>query len=632
MEPKDGVANGWHTDNLTKLIAELREIRSEVVQVEQGFEQRIGHVTEQHKRSARNLLHYLALRRRDIRPLQERLARFGLSSLGRSESHVLANLDAVLRALNRLVLSDSVLPEAKDGDFTASRPALEHNTIRLLGPKPAGRNVRIMVTMGSEAASDYQLVHDLVGAGMDCMRINCAHDDEQAWASMVENLKRAKTELKKECRILIDLPGPKLRTGPIETLPGVVKWRPRRDRYGRVTEPAHIWLSPKQDSYRCPPGADACLPVPGEWLAKLQTGETIKFFDARGLSRTMVIREISENGCWAESAKTAYVACGSLLHVVRKENGKGILPEFARIEELPPEPQPIRLKTGDLLMLTAKAEPGRPAVYDCDGKMLEAPFVSVTLPEIFADVRVGEPIWFDDGKIGGVIHSVDPDQIAVKIITARTKGENLWADKGINLPNSKLRLPALTDEDIANLPFIVSHADLVGYSFVRSESDIVQLQSHLNHLGGERLGIVLKIETRQAFEDLPHLLLAAMRGPAAGVMIARGDLAVECGYERTGELQEEIMWLAEAAHMPVIWATQVLEGVAKKGQLSRAEITDAAMAERAECVMLNKGPYVVQAVQVLDDVLRRMQAHQTKKVSLLRQLNLADRFFRVETS
>jgi pyruvate kinase len=85
--------------------------------------------------------------------------------------------------------------------------------------------------------------------------------------------------------------------------------------------------------------------------------------------------------------------------------------------------------------------------------------------------------------------------------------------------------------------------------------------------------------------------------------------------ERTGELQEEIMWVAEAAHLPVIWATQVLENFAKKGQRSRAEITDAAMGERAECVMLNKGPFIVDAVKVLDDVLRRMQRHQTKKAS-----------------
>jgi pyruvate kinase len=94
----------------------------------------------------------------------------------------------------------------------------------------------------------------------------------------------------------------------------------------------------------------------------------------------------------------------------------------------------------------------------------------------------------------------------------------------------------------------------------------------------------------------------------------------------SGELQEEIMWMAEAAHVPVIWATQLLENVAKTGQPSRAEITDAAMAERAECVMLNKGPYVVQAVEMLDDALTRMRAHQMKKVSLLRQLDVAHRF------
>jgi pyruvate kinase len=144
--------------------------------------------------------------------------------------------------------------------------------------------------------------------------------------------------------------------------------------------------------------------------------------------------------------------------------------------------------------------------------------------------------------------------------------------------------------------------------------------------GGSSVGIVLKIETRKAFENLPRLILAAMRSPRVGVMIARGDLAVECGYERTGEIQEEIMWIAEAARVPVTWATQVLESLAKKGQPSRAEITDAAMAERAECVMLNKGPYVVEAVKMLDDVLRRMQHHQAKKFSLLRPLTIAENF------
>jgi pyruvate kinase len=109
-------------------------------------------------------------------------------------------------------------------------------------------------------------------------------------------------------------------------------------------------------------------------------------------------------------------------------------------------------------------------------------------------------------------------------------------------------------------------------------------------------------------------------------MIARGDLAVECGYQRLAEAQEEILWISEAAHVPVVWATQVLETLAKTGMPSRSEITDAAMGERAECVMLNKGPFVVDAVKTLDDILRRMQAHQDKKRSMLRKLRIAGQF------
>jgi pyruvate kinase len=133
--------------------------------------------------------------------------------------------------------------------------------------------------------------------------------------------------------------------------------------------------------------------------------------------------------------------------------------------------------------------------------------------------------------------------------------------------------------------------------------------------------IVAKIETPEAIRNLPELIVYAAGKQPFGVMIARGDLAVEIGYQRLAEMQEEILWLCEAAHVPVIWATQVLENLVKKGIPSRSEMTDAAMSERAECVMLNKGEYLAEAVTILDDVLTRMQAHQSKKTPQLRALN-----------
>jgi len=132
--------------------------------------------------------------------------------------------------------------------------------------------------------------------------------------------------------------------------------------------------------------------------------------------------------------------------------------------------------------------------------------------------------------------------------------------------------------------------------------------------------VVIKVETAQAFQHLPAILMTALRRPHTGVMIARGDLAGECGYDRLAELQEEILWLCEAAHLPVIWATQVLDQLARTGRPSRAEITDAAMGVRAECVMLNKGPYILDAVATLADILDRMTGHHDKKNSLLRPL------------
>ena len=138
------------------------------------------------------------------------------------------------------------------------------------------------------------------------------------------------------------------------------------------------------------------------------------------------------------------------------------------------------------------------------------------------------------------------------------------------------------------------------------------------------MGIILKIESRQGFDQLPFTLLTALRHHPVGIMVARGDLAVEIGFERLAEVQEEILWLSEAAHIPVIWATQVLETLAKTGMPSRAEVTDAAMGVCAECVMLNKGEHIVEAVRFLDHVLHRMQAHHLKKRSMLRRLAVAE--------
>lgn len=609
--------------NMKAILTELMTIRSEMVAETGVASTRSNSIHPNYSMSAINLLHYLTLRRRDLRPLQHRLAKVGLSSLGRAESHVLAAIDAVLEILHRLAQKSwqPPLTETPVPDFSSGPRLLAEHTKALFGPTPHKRAARIMVTMPREAADDYMLVHDLLQAGMDCMRINCAHDDAAAWLRMIEHLKRAKQVLGRPCTIIMDLAGPKLRTGPLERGPEVVRIRPCRDSYGRVITHARVWLT--SATAPCPPPspAQASLPIAAAWLARLRVGDRVTLTDAREAKRTITIVNVTEQGCWAEATKTTYVIPGTVLRRQALTTDGGS--DETVVGKLPSRENPIILRQGDLLVLKRDYKPGRPATYDSAGQVLNPASISCTIPEVFDDIRSGESMWFDDGKIGGIVEKIAHNEAFIRITQARPSGEKLRSNKGINLPESNVRLAALTSSDLKNLAFVAEHADIVGLSFANSSCDVESLQQHLALVGHRPPSIVLKIETRRGFENLPEMLLTAMRWPSCGVMIARGDLAVECGFERLAEVQEEILWIAEAAHVPVIWATQVLETLAKKGMASRAEITDAAMGQRAECVMLNKGPHVLRAVRVLSDILQRMQAHKTKRRSLLRELSLA---------
>jgi pyruvate kinase len=611
-------------------IQALRNLRTDMLDLEERFSLHTQDLAPGQRHSARNLIHYLALRAHDLRKLQKSLAEIGVSSLGRSEGQIMDDIDRVLGILGRLQRSSSAGPASRNRNHEHAA-MLAERTEALLGPRPVGRNVRIMVTAPSEAATNYELVHRLLQHGMNCMRINCAYDGPEAWSGMIANLKKAQEELGKPCALLMDIAGPKLRMGPLELGPRVIKVRPYRDPFGRIVKPARVWITPAENRVQPPGGADGCLQLPAKWLACSSPGDSIQFKDARGSSRTMSIVASQGPNRWAEVQKTAYITPDTKFHLRRRGHAPSHRKDASHLSVVKPMDVPacqqwLTLQPGDTLMLTRTFAPGHPATYDEQGRLLSPATASITLPEVFDQVKAGEAIWFDDGKLGGIVRTVDPDAISVEITHARAKGQKLEAEKGINLPDSELRLPAITGHDQRALEFVVKHADLVGYSFVRDGHGVRELRRRLIELGAPDMGIILKIETRKAFECLPDLLLAAMEGGPVGVMIARGDLAIECGFERLAEVQEEILWFAEAAHVPVIWATQVLERLAKDGIPSRAEITDAAMASRAECVMLNKGPFIVDAVCSLDDILRRMESHQTKKRAMMRSLKLATNY------
>lgn len=427
----------------------------------------------------------------------------GLSSFTNSESHTLSQVLKVLQWLNK---ENLMLPLLCDYEM-ASKLRLRHAE-QLLGIFPVKDRPHIMVTFSSELMQKRMLVEEMLNAGMSVARINCAHDTPKVWEKMINILKKAIAKTGRNCKIYMDLGGPKIRIHHLCT---------------------------REEPFA------ALLPV----------------------------KEGSELRLWPLSIS----------------NQKVVLSKKDR------------------------------------------PIIFVEPEEILKMIKPGEHLFFDDGKFEARVLEASPQEAMVEIVGISTKKPFLRPEKGINLPDSEISIGALTKEDMANLPFICHHADMVGFSFVSSPEDVSWLREEISkHMGNKKPSIILKIERLAAIQNLPALLIEGMKDEAIGVMIARGDLAVEIGFERLSEIQEEILWICESAHVPVIWATQVLETLNKTGYATRSEITDAAMGVKAECVMLNKGKYIVKTIKTLDDILTRQLGHINKKRYIMRPLGIAKTF------
>jgi len=597
---------------LQEILVALDTVIDKIYEFEHKYRSQLNNVHPNYFQSAKNLVHYLAMRSFNINIFQDKLEEIGLPVTMESQNNILYGLLNFRTIINSLLKNEIYDEEQNHLNNKQVKKILKKNSKALFGKIKNKRKTAILVTQPFEAANDEQFAQALLKQGMDCARINCAHDDEIIWKQIIENIRAHE----KNCKIMMDLGGPKFRTGKMKPGPKVIHIKPKKNPLGQVIEPARIWLAPYGIQPPVDKEADVIIPVNKKWLRKTKKGSYIIFRDSRDKKCKIHIEEKEGKGRWGYCIDSAFVITGTLLNVFIEKRSSS---EIHTVQELLPLEEVIFLFEGDLLRLDKKAIPGEPAVYDGDGNLKELAHISCTLPQIFDNVKLEEQIYFNDGKIEGIVKKIHTDHLIIEITNAKKKGGKLKADKGINLPNSDLGISGLTKKDKNDLKFVVQHADVVNFSFVNNKQDVEESFNELKKLKAT-MGIILKIETKEAYRNLPGILLKAMENYPIGVMIARGDLAIETGWRNFAIIQEEILQLCDAAHLPDIWATQVLENLAKKGIPTRAEITDAAMAQRADCVMLNKGPYIEKTVRMLDKVLRKMQRIQKKKVTLLPKL------------
>ena len=306
-----------YEDVLKQLLAEIAELRQKIeINANQRLQKYQGNYhSGTFSKSACNLAHYLAMRQFDLRHLQDRLAHAGLSSLGRAEASVLSTLDSLIDVLKRAT-DKHYLPGEKNPSeygFNRGQQLLEQHTIELFGSfhehDEHGR-AHVMVTLGTEAAWDYTLVSSLLEKGMTCARINCAHDDPLIWQGMIRNVRRAETEMGRSCRILMDLAGHKIRTGPIALGPSVHHIRVQKDRTGKVVAPGYLILTTAPES----PSVDSSLfrvSIPKPLHKKLAPGVTLGFIDSQNKQRYLKVEKALSDTDWLVSCdKTAYLVSG----------------------------------------------------------------------------------------------------------------------------------------------------------------------------------------------------------------------------------------------------------------------------------------------------------------------------------
>lgn len=592
-------------EKIKELIQEVEQVIDVVITAEKEFLHLNKSVHPANQKGVKNLIHYRALRSMDLSQLQKRLSNLGLSILGSSESHVLYSLITINQILHSLIKEEFNFFSRQGPSIKASKKIQKKHAKNLLGYRSKSRRVRIMVTLPTAAAFNYEMVYDLLASGMNTARINCAHDNPAIWKKMIRNLELAKVETGKNCKLFMDLAGPKIRTGSLVPGPRIRKFTPQRNRNGEVVNPAIVTLVSELN-----PNSKNQIPVNIEWRKTLEVGDSIEFKDARNKKRTLFIKSVFNDHVIATSQKTCYINEGTEFTCLSTL-------KTCHVGALPAVIEPIILFKGDHIRLIKKQVPGKSAVVNNNGEVAECAFISISMNEVFDAVSKKERCIFNDGKIEGIVVEVSSNELLVEITKAKINGSKLSAYKGVNFPDTSFSYTSLTSKDKEDLVFVLAHADAVNVSFIHSAADLKNLFNELERIAPDSsLGIIIKIETQLAFDNLVEILLYGMQKYPLGIMIARGDLAIETGWEHMAQIQQEIIRYCNSAYIPTIWATQVLENLAKKGIPSRSELTDVATSVRADCVMLNKGPYIKNAVALLNEILSQMDQYRDKNERL----------------
>jgi pyruvate kinase len=476
--------------------------------------------------------------------------------------------------------------------------SLQARSVELFGARRDYRSPHIMLTLDTRIANP-QTLEKLLLNGMSIARINCAHDDEASWLQMIASIRQAERHLRaqglydsRSCKIMMDLAGPKIRIHKIVKESTVIKiGNARDDAMGTRSRRTAIGLIASVDSPAAASDRDIDFYISVSRIhepMRLVAGDLLTFRDRRNKKRSMTVILVTPQHIYVQANQPAYIGEGTRL----TNNEKQMILDIVRVRL---DGSQLRVRENDRIRVLRKP------VQETETSMSTDEIVSLTVnfPHTLSTVMAGHSVYFDDGKAQGRVTASTDAYFDVEIVSPRSP-VSLSPDNGINFPDSDLSGSSgtLTDKDKRDLSFISRHADIVGISFLHYPRDLRAIGQAIQHMN-PGLAIVAKIETKNAVHNFSNLLFEGLAFDRFGVMIARGDLAIEAGFQQLSVIQEEILPMCRAAHIPVVLATQILDTFAKKGMPTRPELSDLSFGSEFDCIMLNKGPYMVNVVNFI---------------------------------
>jgi len=539
-----------------------------------------------HLHSFMNMQDFLSLKKFDLTMLQQALVNIGFSSLERSHFYLLYTIEKQLEALALLLgkppvgISEESTPEEVYASMKRRSTFLKSNN---------NLENSVMITLPSPAAEKPDFIQNLAERSIDIVRINTAHDTLVEWKSMAETVQsiNQSTRQNNPLKIYVDMAGPKIRTEKVKLVTAPVK----------ISHDIHcMLLLTTKEQQNIALSSEMChhLIVEDHWLRKRHKGEKILLTHPELKNRKLIIKKIDEQGLWLTFNKKLIIDEKSRFEVQDNKKKQSAIIDLPKIE------QPIRLFVGNLIWLRSDDSV---IGHLCEDESMAKAEIACSYSNVFNFIDIDTPFFIDDGKIGLRVVEKTDEGVLCRVEHAKPNGVLLKGEKGINFPETNLEIAALTPTDKENLKGVMEFADIIGISFAQQASDVAEVKAILKENDKDQVGLVAKIETKKGVRQLPFILMELFSWQHSGVMLARGDLAIEVGFENLPRVQEEILELCEAAHTPVIYATQILENMMKKNLPSRAELIDASMAQRADCIMLNKGLFTIETIDILGKIL-----------------------------